>query len=125
MEHDEQVAATAWWALACHGYGLPEFALFAIPNGGARHKAVAGKLKAEGVRPGIPDLCLAVPLKHQGAAGVEFLAAGLFIEMKRRGNKASPEQEAVILFLRQRGYHVVIAWDAGEAINAIKAYLAP
>jgi len=32
--------------------------IFAIPNGGQRHVAVARKLKAEGVVAGVPDLCL-------------------------------------------------------------------
>jgi hypothetical protein len=34
---------------------------FAIPNGGQRHKAVAAKLKAEGVSPGYPDIALDWP----------------------------------------------------------------
>jgi hypothetical protein len=34
--------------------------LFAIPNGGQRHKAVALKLKAMGVKRGVSDMCLAV-----------------------------------------------------------------
>lgn len=35
--------------------------LFAIPNGGSRHPAVAAKLKAEGVMAGVADLCLMLP----------------------------------------------------------------
>lgn len=126
-EHAEQCAVIDWWAHACKGYGLPEFALFAIPNGGARHPVVASKLKAEGVRAGVPDLFLAKPIVmvHQSAVSrhLETTAHGLWIEMKRRPNKPSAEQEAVILYLRQRGYHCVIAWNADEAIRTIKAYL--
>lgn len=29
--------------------------LFAVPNGGHRNKVAASKLKAEGVKPGVPD----------------------------------------------------------------------
>lgn len=115
-EHDSQKAVCDWWRLACKGFGLPEFALFAVPNGGARHVAVARKLKAEGVRAGILDLVLAVPR-------IDLGCGALFVEMKRRPNKPSPEQEAVILYLRKRGYHCVIAWTAEDAITAISAYL--
>jgi len=126
-EHAEQCAVIDWWCIACKGYGLPEFALLAIPNGGARHPAVGRKLKAEGVRAGVPDLFLAKPLVmvHQSAVSrhLETTAHGLWIEMKRRPNKPTPEQEAVILYLRQRGYHVCVCYSADEAIKTIKAYL--
>lgn len=125
LEHDSQVAVIQWWALACKGYGLPEFALLAIPNGGDRHPAVGAKMKAEGVRKGAPDLLLAVPWEGSGPEGVTFLAAGLWIEMKRRGNSPTEEQHEVILFLRKRRYHAVVAYDSDEAIKAIKAYLMP
>ena len=53
-EHDEQVLIFKWARLSEGRW--PELALlFAIPNGGHRHKAVAAKLKAEGVRAGVPD----------------------------------------------------------------------
>ena len=35
--------------------------LYAVPNGGRRDKAEAAHLKRQGVRAGVPDLCLAVP----------------------------------------------------------------
>ena len=70
LEHKIQVALCQWLA-AVH---TVEYALtFAVPNGGHRHVAVAAKLKAEGVKRGVPDLFMAVPRgdKH-----------GLFIELK-------------------------------------------
>ena len=117
LEHQHQVAVIDWWAYACKGYGLPEFALYAVPNGGARHPAVAAKLKAEGVRAGILDLNL--DAKSPGDPS----AMGLRIEMKVKPNRASKEQVAVIDYLRRAGYHVVVAWDADEAIQAITGYL--
>lgn len=119
-EHASQAAVCDWWRLACKGYGLPEFALFAVPNGGARHPAVGRKMKAEGVRAGVPDLFLASVRYWTGG---HALCGGLWIEMKRRPNKPSAEQEAVILYLRQRGYHVCVCYSAEEAIKAISAYL--
>lgn len=125
-EHAEQVAVCDWWRVACKEYGLPEFALLAIPNGAhlagdARGRAIKmANLKRSGLRPGALDLLLAVPLKYIMGG---HLLCGLWIEMKRKPNKPSPEQEEFILYLRQRGYHVVVAWSADEAITAIKAYL--
>ena len=58
-EHQEQAALFrwAWFAQVKH----PALALlYAIPNGGHRHKAVAARMKAEGVKAGVPDLCLPV-----------------------------------------------------------------
>lgn len=114
LEHLEQVALIQWWALQHKRFGLPEFALFAIPNGGHRHPAVAGKLKAEGVRAGILDLMLAVPVpgKH-----------GLFIEMKAGKNRPSPEQSAIGAYLQSERYEVVLCYSFAEAMTAILTYL--
>jgi hypothetical protein len=59
-EHDEQSTLIQWAKFTEHE--LPELKLLhAIPNGGWRHKATAARLKREGLKPGIPDLCLPVP----------------------------------------------------------------
>lgn len=124
-EHAEQCAVVAWFDFACHGYGLPPFALFSVPNGSVlagdpRRRAMQmHNLKRSGLTPGIPDLCLAARCPRDPDAGA------LWIEMKRKPNKPSAEQVAVIDYLRRAGYHAVIAWDADEAITAIKAYLKP
>ena len=73
-EHHEQAELVKWFR---RKYG--PIRIFAIPNGGFRSMATAGRLKVEGVSPGVPDLC--VP------------AWQLWIEMKRlRGGRLSPEQ---------------------------------
>lgn len=118
-EHESQCVVKDWWDVVCATWKLPPFALFAIPNSGAgAQKGRAGWLKAEGVRPGIPDLMLAVAYTLDGA---HF--PGLYIEMKRRPNVPSHEQKEVISYLRLQGYHVVVAWDADEAMLAINGYL--
>ena len=59
LEHQEQKTLIKWCEYKGHPYNL----IFAIPNGGQRHKAVAAKLKAEGVKSGVPDLfCRLRPL---------------------------------------------------------------
>jgi len=102
-----------WWSYAHFGYNMPEFSLFAIPNGGHRHKAVAAKLKAEGLRPGIPDLFLAVPKRK---------ASGLFIEMKSATGRESDPQKNVRPYLEQY-YDCVVCYSSTEAIETIKQYL--
>jgi hypothetical protein len=116
LEHKEQVAVIQWWKLAHKGFGLPEFALFAVPNGGSRHMLTAVRLKAEGVRPGIPDLMLATPSKDN-------LLRGLFIEMKAKEGRESKEQIEVREFLNEQGYWSVVCYGADEAIDCIKSYL--
>ena len=80
-EHEEQVMLIKWFDLQ-----YPELRgrLAACPNGGQRNVIVAAKLKAEGVRPGYPDLNLLVP-RHG--------FSGLFIELKRqKGGNLTAEQ---------------------------------
>ena len=118
LEHDEQAALFTWAELqeAAH----PELRnLFAVPNGGARHPAVAAQLKAEGVRRGVPDVFLAV--MRRGNDGRTW--GGLFVEMKRKPNKPTPEQEEWIARLRASGYMAVVCYGAQEAEQCIMAYL--
>lgn len=113
-EHQEQVAVIHWWRRACGTYGVPESALFAIPNGGSRGGIEAARLKSEGVRSGVPDLFLSVP-----RGGL----AGFFIEMKALDGRASPEQTDWITSARLRGYHADIIKGADDAIKAIREYM--
>jgi hypothetical protein len=114
-EHAEQAALMTWAALLARSVSALGL-LFAIPNGGARHKAVAGKLRAEGVKAGVPDLCLPV------AVGPFH---GLFLEMKRRRNgRLSVEQRAWAEKLRAEGYRVEECKGATAAAEVILDYLA-
>ena len=90
--------------------------LFAIPNGGHRHKAVAAKLKAEGVRPGVPDLCLPV------ARGLHH---GLYIELKTLKPKRNPttEQDWWLKELANQGYATFCCRGHKAAISVIQDYL--
>jgi len=89
--------------------------LFHIPNGGIRNIATAKRLKTLGVRAGVPDLFLPVP---------NATYHGLWIELKRRrGGVISALQLEWIEALRKQGYLVIVAKGAGEAIDAITAYL--
>ena len=115
LEHDEQVELFEW-ANAAQGEHPELCMLFAIPNGGARHPAVAAQLKAEGVKAGVPDIFLAV------ARGRWH---GLFVELKRadRSNHATSAQRAWMEMLRRYGYSAIVCYGATDAINAIMGYL--
>lgn len=108
-EHDQQVAVVEW----CEAQGIP---VFAIPNGGLRHKHTAAMLRAEGVRPGVPDLFVPVPKGDY---------AGLFVEMKDvNGRKPRQSQMEWLDLLNANGYAAYWARGADEAIRLLERYMA-
>ena len=108
-EHNEQVAL--FRLLKIHERSNPLFAnIFAIPNGGQRHIKVAAKLKAEGVKAGVPDIFVAVPNSY---------SAGLFVEMKVKPNKPSKLQQDWITRLQAAGYDCEVCYSAEEAYRVI------
>ena len=113
-EHQEQVRVIHWWRHACKTYIIPEFALFAIPNGGKRDVIEATHLKAEGVRVGVPDLFLAVPSKK---------CYGLFIEMKSTVGRPGTNQPEFLEMATKNGYAAHFAYGSDDAIEIIKDYL--
>ena len=112
-EHAEQAALINWSEIMSNK--VPELdLLFAIPNGGQRHPAVAVKLKAEGVKPGIPDLFL--PVARYGFHG-------LFIEMKReKGGTVSKIQKQKIMELQAQGYMVAVCKGFEHAKSVLEDY---
>lgn len=130
LEHDEQCSLVRWAAL--NEWHEPRLTmLFAIPNGGPRAKAAGAKLRAEGVRPGAPDLMLAVPGYEvlEGEVnddGVVIRAErhGLFIELKRvRGGGLSDDQRMTLARLRRHGYRAEMCRGWIAAANVIAEYL--
>jgi hypothetical protein len=118
-------------------YVVPELLwLFAIPNGGFRDKITAGKLRAEGVKRGVPDVFLPVPAivrnPVQPMHRLEPMTVpycGLFVEMKRpktanqRQGSTSDDQDEWIGYLRGAGYAVAVAFDWREAAKQIQSYI--
>ena len=114
-EHEEQAALIEWWSWYSQWMGLQRCLLMAIPNGGARTTVTGARLKAEGVRAGIPDLFLAVPTEH---------AHGLWIEMKRqKGGEVRSSQKAVMAALDDQGFSCTVCKGWQEARRAISDYL--
>lgn len=89
--------------------------MHAIPNGGKRDIQTAARLKAEGVKPGVPDIFL--PVARGGKHG-------LYIELKRRkGGTVSAAQEAWIRALALQGYQCAVChgWEAAK--DEIERYM--
>lgn len=138
-ESSNQIALFQWAAIAANGgfeasdywaeTGVIKFDgepvpklkwMHHVPNGGQRNISVAAKLKAEGVRKGIPDISLPV------ASGKYH---GLYIEMKspqkiKLGLKAcTKEQLEFRIHAINEGYMWAVCFSWREAANLIKEYL--
>ena len=113
-EHNEQVKLFAWseWARL----DWPELGLlFAVPNGGRRDAVTGARLKAEGVKAGVPDVWL--PVARQGYHG---LVIELKADEKKRPTK---EQERWIAELMEQGYLAVVCHGAEAAKGVLRSYL--
>ena len=112
-EHVLQRNVVKW----CNGLGkqLVRGRFFAVPNGGFRDKKTASKLKAEGVRPGAPDL-------------VFFASPGrvLWVEMKNgTQGKLSEAQKQLHQLMRDNAHDVTVCRDLVETINVISQFYNP
>lgn len=85
------------------------------PNGGWRTKATAGRLKAQGVRPGFPDLIL--PQRRGGFSG-------LAIELKSATGRPTPEQLDWLDWLAAQGWQAVVCKGFDAAKDTLAAYIA-
>jgi hypothetical protein len=89
--------------------------IYHIPNGGKRSKTEALRLKAEGVKPGVSDLCLPVPMNGYH---------GMYIEMKRPDHKNKPteDQRDWLDYFNRVGYKAVVCYGYEEAVTEIQRY---
>lgn len=112
-EATEQVRVINW--ARAYAADFPELKLlFHIPNGGSRNRLEAQNLKAQGVKAGVPDLFLPVPMGK---------FHGLFIEMKFGKNKTTEKQDWWLEELKAQGYETDICYGADEAMDTIAGYL--
>lgn len=103
------------WAMFEEG-AYPQLALlYHIPNGGKRSITTAKRLKAEGVKPGVPDIHL--PVARKGYHG-------LYIELKRQvGNSTTETQDNWLEALNAEGYLAIVCRGWEEASKRILEYL--
>jgi hypothetical protein len=91
--------------------------LYSIPNEGKRSMQEADRLKRQGLRSGIPDLCLPVRSKC-GKYG------SLYLEMKREsGGHVSANQHKMIENLRKYGNMVEVCRNAESGLKTIAEHL--
>lgn len=109
-EQERVVRWAAFYEKDCDKLAL----LFHVPNGGSRNQLEAANLKRQGVKAGVPDLCLPVPMgeKH-----------GLYVEMKWKNNKTTEKQDWWLEKLKQQGYETAVCYSADEAMDTIAKYL--
>ena len=112
-ESDEQIALFRWAQLSSAAHKELDL-LYHIPNGGKRNAATAKRLKAEGVKPGVPDLCL--PVARGGYHS-------LYIELKSGRNKPTENQKKWIEGLNEQKNLAVVCWGWLEASDTIMDYL--
>lgn len=106
-ESEEQVKVIQF----CELMGYPAYS---IPNEGKRSVYYAQKLKRQGLRAGVPDLC--IPVARGGYHS-------LYIEMKAKGGKVTPKQREWIDVLRGQGMCAFVCYGAESAIELIKRYM--
>jgi len=94
--------------------------LYAIPNGGYRNIATAVRLKKEGVKPGVLDLFLPVPIVSK-----QLICHGLYIEVKttKPGSRLTENQKEFIEHCDRYGYVWKIVRSAQECVVVINRYL--
>lgn len=114
---EEEVEQTCLFRWAAYSLGAhPELKLLhAIPNGGKRSKSEAARMKAAGVKAGVPDMFL--PVARGGSHG-------LYIELKRiKGGRVSAEQLAWMEELTREGYTCAVCHGWDSARKTILDYL--
>lgn len=113
-ESTEQIHLFRWAVLE---YGKwPELELmYHVPNEGKRSYQTGQRMRMEGLKSGVPDICLPVPRgKYHG----------LYMELKRlKGGAASENQKAWMEALEQQGYFVALCRGWEKAAETITNYL--
>lgn len=83
------------------------------PNGGSRNRIEAIKLKREGVKSGVPDICIC-----EARHGFH----GFYIELKVGYNNPSDNQNNFMKRLESKGYKIAVTKSLDEAISLVEEY---
>ena len=103
------------WAKTARGKWPELELLYHVPNEGKRSYKTAARLKAEGLKSGVPDICLPVPRGGHH---------GLYIELKRvKNSRVTKDQLDWIEALIAQGYVAAVCRGCDEAIELITRYL--
>lgn len=88
--------------------------MFAVPNAGKRSPAAARWMRAEGLRPGVPDVWLPAPRGPH---------PGLVIEHKFGDNKVADEQREWLDGMTALGWRTLVSYSFEQSRQAIVDYL--
>lgn len=111
--HEENIQRALFaWLRIKHGDVADQF--IHVPNGGYRSKATAGRLKAAGVRRGVPDILGFVP-RHN--------FVGIAIELKATGGRLTPQQAEWLDHLNSIGWLATVCVGLDKAQETIASYL--
>jgi hypothetical protein len=129
-ESNSQIQLLRWFRLQ-----YPDLAdlLVGYPAGNKMNLLTAVRMKAMGLRPGMPDLQLLIPkiyYKTLAPSGMYFIkettfCPGMFIEMKSERGKLSKLQKEFHNKLRTLHYTIVTCYSFEEAKCEIQKYLKP
>lgn len=101
LEHKMQVSL--FRSIRIHTGQYPQLAYcHAIPNGPRLARGTAKKMKAEGLRAGVPDVMLPWP---------SGIYNGLYLELKIQPNRPGPKQLDFIQYLNLAGYYATVVYD--------------
>ena len=104
FEHEVQCAI-------CNYLDIRRICYWAVPNGGKRSKSEANRLKAEGVRPGVPDITIVHEGQYYG------------LEVKRPKTLApkgrlSKNQKKMIEKIEDNGGQVKVVYSVEDVIES-------
>lgn len=112
-------------------FGVPKDAIMHIPSGAvfagneARRQRQAAKLKAQGWRPGFPDIMVFHPRRvflEVNSENYAQLYAGLAIELKVWPNKPTPDQKRIHALLKEAGWKVEVCYGIDDVTSTTNEY---
>ena len=113
-DEDDELCAVFKWAELFEGVYPCLWLMYHVANEGKRSVITGARLKAKGLKKGVPDITL--PAARGGYRG-------LYIELKVGDGKPTPEQKRYMSALQCEGYFVALAYFAAEAIRLIESYV--
>ena len=112
-EENEQTCLFRWAEFAEVQYEELKL-MYHVPNEGKRSRIAGARLKDQGLKSGVPDVCL--PTAHGGYIG-------LYIEMKVKPNKPTENQKQWLRKLREQGHLTAVCYSWEEAKQLIEQYI--
>jgi len=89
--------------------GRPDVYAFAIPNAARRTPMLAARMKAEGLRAGVADLCIMLPAGRTA-----------WLELKTRKGVQSDAQKSFAAICKRLGHPYAVVRTLGDAIVVLK-----